>query len=159
MDILRRAVVPLRVMLGLTFAILVVFQVMSMPGQFRHMSAEDPDMADLRWPLTVFSIVEIGCIQIAIVCTWRLLTMVQQDRIFTDEALRWTDAIIAAIATAWALFAGLFLYVGFHADDPGVPMLMMLMLLAGGAFGLLVLVMRGLLGQATTLRADMEGVI
>jgi len=159
MDILRRAVVPLRVMLGLTFAILVVFQVLSMPGQFRAMAEEDPDSAYLRWPLTVFSIVEILCIQIAIACTWRLLTMVQQDRIFTDEALRWTDAIIGAIATGWVLFAGAFLYVGFHADDPGLPMLMMLVLLAGGAFGLLVLVMRGLLGQATTLRTDLEGVI
>jgi hypothetical protein len=38
-------------------------------------------------------------------------------------------------------------------------MLMMLMLLAGGTCGLLVLVMRGLLGQATTLRRDLEGVI
>ena len=63
------------------------------------------------------------------------------------------------LATAWALLAGLFLYVGFNADDPGAPMLLLLLLLGSGSFSLLVVVMRNLLQQATTLRTDMEAVI
>ena len=38
---LRLAVVPLRVLLATFFLGLVVAQVMSMPGQFRHMAQED----------------------------------------------------------------------------------------------------------------------
>jgi len=127
--LVRRAVTPLRIFLVLTFGILVVFQTMSMPGQFAHMAKEDPDSAYLRWPLTAFAFVEIACVQVVIVCTWKLLGMVQQDRIFTPDAMRWVDLILGAVATAWALLAGMFLYVGLHADDPGLPMLLTLLLM------------------------------
>jgi hypothetical protein len=159
MDIVRRAVVPLRALLVLTFAVLVVFQTMSMPGQFAHMAKEEPDLAYLRWPMVAFSVVEILCVQVVIVCTWKLLTMVQQDRIFSDDALRWVDVIIGAIAVGWVILAGTFLYFGATWGDPGVPMLMMLLLLGSGAVGLLMLVMRALLRQATALRTDLEAVI
>jgi Protein of unknown function (DUF2975) len=159
MDLVRRAVGPLRITLLLTFAALVVFQFMSFPGMFAHMAREEPDLAYLRWPLTAFTAVEILCVQVVIVCTWKLLTMVRQDRIFSEDALRWVDVITGAIAVAWLILLMAFLYIGFNADDPGVPMLLMLMLLVGGALGLLMLVMRALLRQATTLRADMEAVI
>jgi Protein of unknown function (DUF2975) len=159
MDLVRRAVGPLRITLVLTFAALVVFQFMSFPGMFAHMAKEEPDLAYLRWPLTAFTAVEILSVQVVIVCTWKLLTMVRQDRIFSEDALRWVDVIIGAIAVAWLILLTAFLYIGFNADDPGVPMLLMLMLLVGGALGLLVLVMRALLQKATTLRTDMEAVI
>ena len=113
----------------------------------------------LQWPLTVFTAIEILCVQVVIVCTWKLLTMVQQDRIFSDEALRWVDLIIRAISLAWVLLAVLSAYVVFTADDPGVPMLLMLLLLGGGTVGMLMVVMRALLRQATSLRTDMEAVI
>ena len=48
----QRAVAPLRVLLVLLFGILVVFQVMSLPGQFAYMAREDPEHAYLRWPAT-----------------------------------------------------------------------------------------------------------
>jgi len=159
MDIVRRAVWPLRIMLVLTFAILVVFQVMSFPGQWAHMAREDPDLAWLRWPLTAYTTVLILCGEVVLACTWRLLTMVQEDRIFTEQALPWTDRIIAAIAVGWALVAGLFLVVGFTADDPAGPLILLAALLGGGTFGLLMLIMRSLLTQAATLRTDMAGVI
>ena len=44
----QRAVLPLRVFLALLFGILVLFQTMSLPGQFAHMARENPDMAYLR---------------------------------------------------------------------------------------------------------------
>jgi hypothetical protein len=159
MQLVRRAVLPLRIVLVLTFAILLVFQTLSLPGQFAHMADEDPDFGPLRWPMTAIAVLEILCIQVVIVCTWKLLGMVEQDRIFSEQALRWVDAIIEAIAAAWLVLAGTFLYVGVTADDPGVPMLLLLMLLGGGAFGLLMVVMRALLQQATTLRVEMDAVI
>lgn len=150
---------PLRVLLVLTFAILVVFQVLSMPGEFAHLAHEHPDDSGMRWPLTIWSFVEILCVEVVIVCTWRLLTMVREDRIFTERALRWVDVIVGAMALGWVLLAAAWLYVGLHADDPGAPMLLTLLLLIGAVVGLLMLVMRELLRQATTLRTDMEAVI
>ena len=155
----RRAVTPLRVFLVLLFGILLVFQVMSLPGQFAYMAQEDAEHAYLRWPATAVTVFWVLCVQVVIVCTWKLLTMVQQDRIFSNDALRWVDVIIGAITVAWLILSATFLYFGFTWDDPGVPLLLMLMLLGGGALGLLMLVMRALLRQATTLRTDMEAVI
>jgi hypothetical protein len=69
------------------------------------------------------------------------------------------DTIVAAVGAAWLVLAGLFLYVGFTADDPGLPLLLFLLVTAGAVLGLLLVVLRVLLRQATTLRTDMEAVI
>ena len=153
------AVTALKVMLVMAFALLVLFQTMSLPGQFAHMAAEQPDLAYLRWPMTAFAVVELVCVQVVIVATWKLLALVETDRIFSEAALRWVDAIVRAIATAWVLLLGVFLYVGFGADDPGLPLLLFLLVVAGAVLGLLMVVMRALLRKATTLRTDMEAVI
>jgi hypothetical protein len=153
------AVAPLRVLLVLLFAFLVLFQVMSLPGQFAHMAEESPELAYLRWPMTTVAVLELLCVQVVIVCTWKLLTMVKDGRIFSERSLAWVDAIVWAIFAAWTLLLGVFLYVGFNADDPGLPLLLMLFLLGGAVLGLLMVVMRALLRQATTLRTDMEAVI
>jgi CHASE1-domain containing sensor protein len=60
---------------------------------------------------------------------------------------------------AWVVLLGVWLYIGFRADDPGLPLLLFLMLVGIAALGLLMVVMRALLRQATTLRTDMEAVI
>lgn len=141
------------------FAILVLFQTLSMPGQFAHMADESPDLAYLRWPLTAASIFWILCVQVVIVCTWRLLGMVRDDRIFSDAALPWVDAIVVAIAAAWIVLLAVLVGLAPVWDDPGLPLLLTLMLVGGAVLGLLMVVMRALLRQATALRADMEGVI
>jgi len=143
----------------LLFGVLVVFQTLSLPGQFAYMAKEDPDHAYLRWPATAVTVFWVLCIQVVIVSTWRLLTLVKNDRIFSEVSLAWVDAIIWAIGAAWVVLVGVFLYVGFNADDPGLPLLLFLMLTGVTVLGLLMVVMRALLRQATTLRIDMEAVI
>ena len=159
MDKTRLAVVPLRILLALLFAALVMLQTFSLPGQFWHMAEENPDDAHLRWPALVISVLVLLCVQVVIVCTWKLLTMVEDGRIFSEASLRWVDGIVWAIATAWTVIAGVFVVAVFTADDPGVGVLLTVILLGGAVAGLLVVVMRALLLQATTLRTDMEGVI
>ena len=159
MQKLRLAVVPLRAALVLLFLALVMLQTFSLPGQFWHMAEEEPDLAYLRWPLLAVSVVELLCVQVVIVCTWKLLGMVEDDRIFSEASLGWVDAIVWAIAAGWAVLAGVYLYVGFNADDPGIIVLLTVILLGGAVLGLLMVVMRALLRQATTLRTDMESVI
>ncbi|MER7333868.1 MULTISPECIES: DUF2975 domain-containing protein [unclassified Micromonospora] len=155
----HRAVAPLRVFLVLLFGILVLFQTMSLPGQFAHMAKESPDLAYLRWPMTAITVFWVLCIQVVIVATWKLLTLVKNDRIFSDASMGWVNAIVWAIVAAWVVLLGVFLYVGFRATDPGLPLLLFLMLVGVAVLGLLMVVMRALLRQATTLRTDMEAVI
>lgn len=154
-----RAVAALRVFLVVLFGVLVLFQVMSLPGQFRHMAQESPDLAYLRWPLTAVTIFWVLCVQVVVVATWKLLTLVRRDRIFSDGALRWVDAIVWAVAAAWVVLVGVFGFVGFRADDPGLPLLLFLLVVGVTVLGLLMVVLRALLRQATALRTDLEAVI
>jgi hypothetical protein len=159
MIIEQRAVTLLRAFLVMLFGVLVLFQVMSLPGQFAYMAQEDPEHAYLRWPATAVTVFWVLCIQVVIVSTWKLLTLVKNDRIFSEASLAWVNAIVWAIAAAWVVLMGVFLYVGFNADDPGLPLLLFLMTIGVTVLGLLMVVMRALLQQATTLRTDMEAVI
>jgi len=143
----------------LAFAASVLAQVAIAPGTLAHMARESPDDAHLRWPMLIAAVLALLCVEVVVVCTWRLLTMVRDDRIFSERAFVWVDAIVAAIAAAWVLLLGAFVYATPQLDDPGLPVLLMLMLLALAVLGLLMVVMRALLRQATTLRTDMEAVI
>ena len=91
--------------------------------------------------------------------TWQLLTLVTKDRIFTPGSMVWVDVILWAIGAGWLVLVGAFLYVGFNADDPGMPMLLLLVVATVTVVGLVVVVLRALLRKATTLRTDMEAVI
>lgn len=155
----RWAVTPLRIFLAVLFGVLLLLQVMSLPGQFAHMAQESPEMAHLRWPLTAITVFWVLCAQVVVVCTWKLLSLVSSDRIFTLSSVKWVDVIMWAITAGWAVLLGVFLVVGFNADDPGLPLLLFLVLTSVTVLGLLMVVMRALLRQATSLRTDMEAVI
>jgi hypothetical protein len=155
----HRAVAALRVFLVVLFAVLVVFETLSLPGQFAYLAKESPDQAYLRWPLTAVTVFWVVCVQVVIVATWQLLTLVRDDRIFSDASLRWVDAIVWAIVAAGAVLFGVDVWVATIADDPGVPLLLFLVSIGVAVLALLMVVMRALLRQATTLRTDMEAVI
>jgi hypothetical protein len=154
-----RVVNALKVFLVVLFGVLVLFQVMSLPGQFRYMAQENPEMAYLRWPATAVTVFWVLCVEVVVVCTWQLLTLVKTDRIFTATSLVWVNGIVWAIVAGWVTLVAVFLYVGFHASDPGLPLLLFLLTVGVTVLGLLMFVMRALLRQATALRTDMEAVI
>ena len=96
MNLTHKAVGLLRVLLAVLFAASVLGQVLSWPGQFASMAQEEPDLAHLRWPLTAVAVLALLCVEVVIVCTWRLLTMVKVDRIFSRDAFAWVDGIVWA---------------------------------------------------------------
>lgn len=155
----RWVVTALRIFLLSLLAVLVLFQTMSLPGQIAHMAEESPEQAYLRWPATAVTVFWVLCAQVVIICTWKLLNLVRSDRIFTHASLGWVTAIVWAIGAGWLTFLGVFLVVGFNANDPGLPLLLFLILMGGAVLGLLMVVLRALLRQATTLRSDMDAVI
>jgi hypothetical protein len=165
MNLTHKAVGLLRVLLVLLLVASVVGQTLAWPGQFADMAQEEPALAHLRWPLTAAAVLALLCVQVVIVCTWKLLAMVKADRIFSRDAFAWVDAIVWALTTAWVLALGasaalvVTIYVTPELRDPGVPILLGGFVLVGGVLVLLMVVMRALLRQAAALRTDMDAVI
>jgi hypothetical protein len=155
----HRAVAALRIFLALLFAVLIPFEVFSLPGQFAYLAAQSPEQAYLRWPATAVTVFWVVCVQVVIVATWRLLSLVRKDRIFTEASLVWVDVIVWAIAAAWLVLGVVLVLVGLNADDPGSVVLLFLLTVGVTVLGLLMAVMRALLRQATALRTDLEAVI
>ena len=101
----HRAVAALRVFLVVLFGVLVVLQVMSLPGQFAYMAQQDPEQAYLRWPLTAVTVFWVLCVQVVIVCTWKLLSLVKTTASSARSRIAWVNAIVWAIAAAWVVLA------------------------------------------------------
>jgi hypothetical protein len=165
MNLTYKAVGLLRVLLVLLFAACVVGQTLSWPGALADLARQEPDVAHLRWPLTAVAVLALVCVEVVIVATWKLLTMVKADRIFSTDAFAWVDAIVWAVTAAWALLLGgavalaVTIYLTPELRDPGLPILLGGMVLVGGVLVLLMVVMRALLRQAASLRTDMDAVI
>ncbi len=165
MQMMDRVLIPLRVLLVLLFAGLAGAEFFSVPGQFSHMAREAPELGYVPWVLLAFSLLELLCLQIVIVCIWRLLGMVKTDRIFSAGAFAWVDGILWTMAAAWLLLIGLFVFISTflyftpELRDPGLPILLFGMVLIGGVVVLTMVVMRALLRQASALRSDLEEVI
>jgi Protein of unknown function (DUF2975) len=158
-------VLILRIFLATLFVFLIVMQVFSLPGDIAHDVQQTPEAAHLLWPILAVQILEILCLQVVIVCIWKLLTMVQRDRIFSESSSTWVNGIVWSFVAGWvillslAIYLTVFIYFTPELRDPGIPIVLFGMVLIGAVLVLLMVIMRALLRQATTLRTDMEAVI
>ncbi|MGQ7297093.1 DUF2975 domain-containing protein [Quadrisphaera sp. KR29] len=162
MHIAKRAVRPLQLLLAALLAALLGAQALLVAGLTQLSPTDVPELQRFRWTLLVLAVVVLACAEVVVVATWRLLALVRADRIFSPGAFRWVDAIIGAFAAAWvALLVAVVPVLQFaQVDDaPGLGGLHLLLLLVGLVPVLLMLVMRALLTQATSLRSDLEAVI
>jgi len=112
---------------------------------------------------TVTGIAVVACIEVALVATWVLLGMVRRDAIFSARAFRGVDVIIgagiAATIVLMVVAAHLYFVVEPRLDAPGVIVLAGTAVLCAAAFVALMVVMRGLLAQATALQGELEEVV
>ncbi|MFD5520856.1 DUF2975 domain-containing protein [Streptomyces sp. NPDC127066] len=131
-------------------------------------SGNDPEDGSLPLtPLRVITILGIGAAQVALVCVWRLVSMVRRGTVFSHAAFRYVDVIIGAIvAAALVWFAVTALNAPGQREDPGVTLIMGGIGLAILGVALIVLVLRMLLAQAVArdveaaqLQADLDEVI
>ncbi|MFJ4675909.1 DUF2975 domain-containing protein [Kitasatospora sp. NPDC088783] len=131
-------------------------------------SGNDPEDGSL--PLTslrVVTILGIGAAQAAVVCVWRLVTMVRRGTVFSPAAFRYVDGIIGAIvAAAVVWFAVAALNAPGQRDDPGVTLIMGGIGVAVLGVALIVFVLRTLLAQAVArdveaarMQAELDEVI
>ena len=131
-------------------------------------SGSDPEDGSL--PLTalrVITILGMLSVQVALVCVWRLVTMVRRGTVFSHAAFRYVDWVIGAIvAAALVWFAATIINAPGQRDDPGVTIIMAGIGLAILGVALIVYVLRMLLAQAVVrdveaaqLQAELDEVI
>jgi hypothetical protein len=164
MSRIRRVVLPLRVLLVLVLLALLAAQIWALPELVPDIAEPSLEQSFMRATMLTTLVIGLVCVQVVVVCTWQLLTLVATDRIFSAGAFPWVNAIVGAMVIGWTMLLGAFVcsyyfIVDEVSDDPVLPALLLVLLLVGAVVGLLMVVMRALLRQATTLRADMEAVI
>jgi hypothetical protein len=131
-------------------------------------SGNDPEDGSL--PLTSLRLVTVlgmVTVQVALVCVWRLVTMVRRGTVFSHAAFRYVDIVIGAIvAAALVWFTVAAINAPGQRDDPGVTLIMGGIGVAILGVALIVLVLRTLLAQAvardveaTQLKAELNEVI
>lgn len=131
-------------------------------------SGNDPEDGSI--PLTAFRVMTIlglATAQVALVCVYRLVTMVRRGTVFSDAAFRYVDVVIGAIvAAAVVWFTVTAINAPGQRDDPGVTVIMGGIGVAILGVALIVFVLRMLLAQAvardveaTHLQAELNEVI
>jgi hypothetical protein len=131
-------------------------------------SGSDPEDGSL--PLTalrLITILGVLAVQVALVCVWRLVTMVRRGTVFSHAAFRYVDGVIGAIvAAALGWFAVTIVNAPGQRDDPGVTVIMAGIGVAVLGVALIVYVLRTLLVQAVArdveaaqLQAELDEVI
>ncbi|WP_326578839.1 DUF2975 domain-containing protein [Actinacidiphila glaucinigra] len=131
-------------------------------------SGNDPEDGSLPLtPLRLVTILGMVAAQVALVCVWRLVTMVRRGTVFSHAAFRYVDVVIGAIVTdALVWFAVTAINAPDQREDPGVTVIMGGIGVAILGVALLVLVLRMLLVQAvardveaTQMQAELDEVI
>lgn len=159
----KLAVSALRVVLGMVFLGTVFVQA----GMVWALAAKPDDGSLPLTPLRVITILGMVAVQVALVCVWRLVTMVRRGTVFSHAAFRYVDGVIGAIvAAALGWFAVTAINAPGQRDDPGVSVIMAGIGLAVLGVALIVLVLRMLLvqavardGEAAELQAELDEVI
>ncbi|GGT80260.1 DUF2975 domain-containing protein [Streptomyces lateritius] len=127
----------------------------------------DGDLAHLRTPILVITVLGLLTVQVTLVSVWRLVTMVRRGTVFSHGAFRYVHIVIGAmVAAALLLFTlGVLLAPG-EAVPPGIILLMGGGVLAILGVALIVLVLRMLLAQAVArdveaaqMKAELDEVI
>ncbi|MCT4354680.1 DUF2975 domain-containing protein [Streptomyces sp. Je 1-79] len=161
----RLTVLALRAVLAMVLTGTVFVQALMV---WALVSGSDPEDGSLPLtPLRVITILGMVSAQVALVCVWRLVTMVRRGTVFSHTAFRYVDTVIGAIvAAALVWFAVTALNAPGQREDPGVTVIMGGVGLAILGVALIVLVLRTLLAQAvardveaTRMRAELDEVI
>lgn len=160
----------LRLVIVLMVVGVLFTQVLVLPDTARTLTDHYPEAAHLSTPTLVTSIIGLATAQLALVCVWRLVTLVRRDAVFSPGAFRWVDLIIGAAAAAGALAFGLLVWLTVQTAEtglqPGIALVLLACSVLAAGVALLVGVLRSLLakavglkGEATILRAELAEVI
>ncbi|WP_028049301.1 DUF2975 domain-containing protein [Cellulomonas sp. URHD0024] len=163
----RLAIWGLRAVIAMLFLGTLFVQAVLVPLLGVDIAHELPQEVFLRWSFVILAILGLVTAEVALVCIWRLLTMVSRDTVFSRAAFRYVDIMIgsAVVATLLAVAMSFALAPGEQVP-PGAVLLVVLGGVGTAGIALLIFVMRALLARAvdldstaSTLRAELDEVI
>jgi hypothetical protein len=163
----KSLLIGLRVALAAALGGSVFVQVVMVPLIAIDFEEADSSVAYLQIPLAAILIAIIATAQVALVCVWRLATMVFRGTVFSSRAFRYVDVMIGAFGAAavLTLALGVVLAPG-DAVPPGMVLLVGGAAVVAATMGLIVLLLRTLLSQAIDrdveaheMRAELDEVI
>ncbi len=137
----------LKVVLSIFFALSLMLQFLSFPGQFRYMAEQEPENANLRWPLTALAFTMILAVQIIVVSVWKIVDALERE-LGKRTQLKFVNFAIAALSYIWLVMASGLILLLLNADDPGLPVVVTVIETAVTSVGLLFLFYRRLLKRA-----------
>jgi hypothetical protein len=163
----RFCIGALRVGIAAAFLFGLFGQIVVIPSAAADEVDRFPPYAPFATPYVTVAIIGVACVQVALVATWMLLTMVERDAIFTPRAFRWVDTIIGASVVATVLAIGVTGHLALAeipSPDDGMDVISALAAAVasvgvGTAFAMLIVIMRSLLHKATELQTEIAEVV
>lgn len=144
---------------GILLLALLALQLWVVPEVAAGFAQLVPEFAELRMPGIVLTGILLLCVQLALLCAWRLLVRFGAGRLFEDGAFRWVDAMIGLTVAGMAVVvAGCGVIGAAGAGSPFVLILTVLALVVGAAIALLLGALRGVLREAVLLQDQVVGV-
>ncbi len=156
----RASTIALRVLLIATIVLLLIAQLVALPVTATAWATLYPELAWLHVPGLIIAIAFIMCVQVVLVCLWRMLGFVGDDGPFSPRSLGYITTIILAIAVADLLLVAALVLLGIAgAANPSILLLGSFGVVVGAALALLVGVLRELLRKALELQQDLSEVV
>lgn len=156
----RTAIVTLKALIVVMIVLVLACQAFVVPDVAEQMASRNPEVAYLQLPGIVITIAFLLCVQLALVCVWRLLTLAGASVIFSADAFKWVNGILCLVIAATLLILGSFITLQAAGVASGaVNVICALGVVLGAGFALLVVVLRGLLRQASQLEQDLAEVV
>ncbi|MET0296979.1 MAG: DUF2975 domain-containing protein [Microbacterium sp.] len=156
----RSTIVVLKGLIAVLLALLLACQIFIVPIVAAQSAWRYHEIAYLQIPGLVIGVLFLVCVQIVLVCVWRLLSLVRKDAIFTERAFPEVDVSLWAVAFATFLVAVALVTLSASGVMNGsITLLCVLGIVVGGGLSLLIVVLRGLLRKATQLEQDLSEVV
>ena len=113
----------------LLFAMVTMLQIFSFPGQVAHMRRVGSIALLFEIWLTVLLAIWLFTAQFALLCLWKIVEQISVDSIYSNSALKWLDRLVQAFKYALITAITVFISIALQADDPGAPVMLMVLTL------------------------------
>lgn len=154
---------------GIAAAVLIGLfgQVVIIPTTAADEADAFPGYAPYALPYAVVAVAGVACVQVVLAAAWRLLTMVERDAIFSSAAFRWVDTIIGSTLAATLLALGVTCHLtvaDIPSPDDGMELISAWAAATattgvGACLAMLLVIMRGLLSKANSMRSELAEVV
>lgn len=155
-----KPIAALKVLIAVLIALLIVCQALIIPVVAQQTALEYPELAHLRVPGIIITVAFLVCVQVALVCVWRLLTLVRAASIFSETSFAYVNVILGSVVAATILILGSFITLAaVNAVPPTAAIMCIFGIVVGAGLALLIVVLRGLLRKASQLEHDLSEVV